>query len=152
MVVCVICEWQGIFKLWSAGCERGGHSTSPELASAGAEEARAVITCEVLGERGGQQGDLGGHPPSVRPFFPISPPICPCHPAAPSLLPCQVAISLNRYGSVCGDEEDQEAQVRGLINRLLLERAEQQQGGGGGDSGGAAAAAQQQEDEDSDFD
>lgn len=62
-----------------------------------------------------------------------------------------MAISLNRYGQVCGDEEDQEAQVRGLINRLLLERAEQQQGGGGGGAG-EAAGKQQQEDEDSDFD
>lgn len=69
----------------------------------------------------------------------------------PLFLLRQVAISLNRYGQVCGDEEDQEAQVRGLINRLLLERAEQQQGGGGGGAG-EAAGKQQQEDEDSDFD
>lgn len=65
--------------------------------------------------------------------------------------PCQVAISLNRYGQVCGDEEDQEAQVRGLINRLLIQRAEQQQGSGDGGAAGAGGE-QQKEDEDSDFD
>ncbi|PRW20210.1 Phosducin 3 [Chlorella sorokiniana] len=70
------------------------------------------------------------------------------HSTSPEL----VAISLNRYGQVCGDEEDQEAQVRGLINRLLLERAEQQQGGGDGGAAAGAAGEQQQEDEDSDFD
>lgn len=64
----------------------------------------------------------------------------------------QVAISLNRHGDVCGDAADHEAQVRGLIQRLLLQRAEEQQQGGGG--GGAAVGQRQQdgEDEDSDFD
>lgn len=64
-----------------------------------------------------------------------------------------MAISLNRHGDVCGDASDHEAQVRGLIQRLVLQRAEDQQQGGGG--GAAAAAGQQQraeEDEDSDFD
>lgn len=64
-----------------------------------------------------------------------------------------VAISLNRHGEVCGDAADQEAQVRGLISRLLIQRAEEQQGGAA-EGAAAAAAAQKQrgeEDEDSDF-
>ena len=71
--------------------------------------------------------------------------------------PCcaqQVAISLNRYGDVCGDAEQHEQQVRGLISRLLLERAEAPgaAAGAAGAAAGAAAAQQQQQDEDSDFD
>jgi hypothetical protein len=36
----------------------------------------------------------------------------------------QVAISLNRYGDVCGSAEQHEQQVRDLIGRLLIERQE----------------------------
>ncbi|KAL4420794.1 hypothetical protein ABPG75_010450 [Micractinium tetrahymenae] len=70
-----------------------------------------------------------------------------------STSPELVAISLNRHGDVCGDAADHEGQVRGLIQRLLLQRAEEQQQGGGGSSAAAAAQQQQAEDdEDSDFD
>lgn len=65
-----------------------------------------------------------------------------------------MAISLNRHGDVCGDASHQESQVRGLISRLLLERADEaQRGGGGGGDGccGAAAAAKGDDDEGSDF-
>lgn len=53
-----------------------------------------------------------------------------------STSPEMVAIMLNRFGCVCGGEEHHEAQVRGLLGKLLSDRVEI-----GGDA----------EDEDSDF-
>ena len=58
--------------------------------------------------------------------------------------PEQVAISLNRFGEVCGDAEEHAAQVRGLVKRLVLEREEALRRQQDGEGGGA-------QDEDSDF-
>ena len=52
--------------------------------------------------------------------------------------PDQVAISLNRFGDVCGDAEEQAARLKSLLGRLVEERE--------------AVRQEQQQDEDSDFD
>lgn len=51
------------------------------------------------------------------------------------------AIMLNRWGDVCGGEEDHEQQVKGLIGRLLAEKEKEKEGQQEGEV----------EDEDSDF-
>ena len=127
----------------------GGRGTSPELVrGAGGREGPRADKALALAP--------GGCLPTSLPPAPTLLSSLPPSPLLRPLPPPQVAISLNRYGHICGGEEVQEEQVRGLINRLLLERAEAAAAGGGGAaaSGAAAgaAAARQQEDEDSDFD